>query len=109
MPGLAVELRSLRLRSVRIGRFDSVVEGAVDLGGLRRLAGLVRRRRLRAGLAAEAQVERAEVDRGAAVLADLLERLQQRVPFVRLADDRLAGRDLDVPVALQAGGRRDEL
>src|SRR6202795_3019309 len=74
--------------------FDSVVERAVDLGGLRCLAGFVRRGRLGARLAAEVQVERAEVDRGAAVLADLLERLQQRVPLVRLAHDRLARRGL---------------
>src|SRR5256714_9339298 len=63
---------------------------------------------VRAWLAAEGGVERVEVDRGA-VLADLLEGLQERVPLVGLADDRLGRSDLDRPVPLQARGRRDQL
>src|SRR6266508_6545328 len=53
------------------------VEGRVDLRHFLGLAGLVRGRRLRAGLAAEVQTERIEVDAVAAVGVDLLQRRQQ--------------------------------
>src|SRR5579862_9991960 len=50
-----------------------------------------------------------EVER-AAVLADLLERLQERlVLLVELAGDRLGRTDLDHPVPLQARRGRDQL
>src|SRR5579885_2206623 len=86
----------------------SVVERAVDLGDLLGLAGLVGRRAVGARLAAEGEVEVAEVD-GAAVLADLLERLEERVALVARADDRLGRADLDRPVPLEAGRGRDQL
>src|SRR5206468_9321773 len=78
-----------------------------------RLAGLVRRRRVGAGLAAEVEAERAEIEAVAAVGADLLQRREQlRLglrPRVRARRDLLGRLDLDPAVALEAGRGRDQL
>ena len=64
----------------------SVVERRVDLGDLLRLAGLVAQDIVGTGLAAEGDVAQRIAQReGAAVLADLLQRLEQLVALERLA------------------------
>src|SRR5581483_9733815 len=74
-----------------------LVERGVDLRDLLGLAGLVARGRVGARLAAEGEVAEP-------VLADLLERLQERLVLLgqEVARDRLGRADLDRPVALEA-------
>src|ERR1051326_845806 len=68
---------------------------------------------VRAGLAAEIEPERVEVEAVAAVRADLLERREQLGlglgPRERARGHLLGGLDLDAAVALEAGRGRDQL
>src|SRR5439155_11969533 len=84
------------------------VERGVDLGRLLGLAGLARSAlAVPFQLAAEGHVEVAE--REPAAVADLLERLEQLLAVVCLLGHLLGGTDLDRPVALEPGRRRDQL
>src|SRR6266542_1443745 len=98
---------------VGTNRDSALVEWAVDLGNLGRLACLVRRRLVGARLAAEVEAEPAELEAVAAVGADLLQRRQQlRLglgPRVRARRDLLGRLDLDPAVALQPRRGRDQL
>src|SRR6266545_3817462 len=95
---------------VGTNRDSALVEWAVDLGNLGRLACLVRRRLVGTRLAAEVEAEPAELE---AVAADLLQRRQQlRLglgPRVRARRDLLGRLDLDPAVALQPRRGRDQL
>src|SRR5439155_7897246 len=102
--------KRLRLASSR----SLVVKRRVDLGhflGLDRVARLALARSVAAvrRLATEVDAELLQREALAVAGADLLERAQQRRPPVGLLPHLRGRADLDVPVLLETGRRRDQL